>query len=121
MDSLQYLVRQLDIHPKLLSKLSLMTIHNFIRLCASLRNDILLVQRADHNPVTPPLFLPPTIQQFLAQSLDIPLETVADCWTVLKALCWDDTYTSRLSISTEDVFRKHGVDKGLSAYSQLSP
>ena len=97
MDSLCELFVKLQPYPNLRAQLSLSQIWRFITHAALLKKDIILTQSARHDPMQPPQFLPPAIEEYLSKLLNLDSRLVEDCWTVLRDLVWNDDYIQDLN------------------------
>lgn len=71
-----------------LRELSLPQVNTFIDLTASLHRSIQLVQPAVEPSGEAPTILPPSIIDFLAESVQIPHASVSICWLALKDIVW---------------------------------
>lgn len=118
-DSLSSILNRFVTTKVLFERLTLAKVHSFIVHAARLRNDILLTQPAAVSLDDIPAFLPTSIQAFLCELIDIPIELVPDCWTALKDLVWDARYVNALVESIDVGFMRHGIQKGLRAYYPL--
>jgi hypothetical protein len=97
-----------------LSSLNLNQIIRAISLARCLRHDIELPQplQVDHSGA--PAFLPLAISDFLAESLEIPVENVKNLWTVIKNDVWEAPSTEEDSKLNEECFRRYGWKRELS-------
>ena len=64
-----------------------------------------------------PEHLPPSVSQFLTNSLDIPSHCIQECWAVFKDVIWDHPTVDQVKQAEKDAFRLHGKQCGLSEYS----
>lgn len=86
----------------------------FLRLASLVKNDILLCQPSKMPGTSVPLVLPPSVSEFLAESVGIiPKEDVAKHWAVLKDEVWSMTGVE-VCEEDEKAFRAHGWKRGLS-------
>lgn len=108
-DSLSSILNRFVTTKVLFERLTLAKVHSFIVHAARLRNDILLTQPAAVSLDDIPAFLPTSIQAFLCELIDIPIELVPDCWTALKDLVWDARYVNALVESIDVGFMRHGL------------
>ena len=88
----------------------------FTNIAACLKNDIILVQAADHFPDKPPLALPPSIIVFLGRACDLSHSAVVDFWDSLKETVWE--HDPVFDQSVEDLFQIHGRDLGFRESSE---
>lgn len=101
-------------------ELSLTHLVQFIIFCSVLKRDILLTQKAGHNPELAPEFLPTVVQQLLAKVLGAPAQSVQQCWTALRELVWNTDTAEMLRQGPEAAFKAHGHSAGLSECSKDS-
>ena len=120
-DSLGDILNRFVQTPLLLEKLTLAKVHTFIIHAARLKNDIQLAQPSSVSHTDIPAFLPASVQAFLSELTDIPILLVPHCWTVLKDLVWNAQYVSALTEGVEAGFMRHGISKGLGAFSVVFP
>jgi len=116
MTGIQRVCGLLAIHPRL-GSLTLSQLLTALQLCCCLKRDISLPQpisksNYDHAPA----FLPPTIQEFLSEVLELDIEDVDSLWGIIKDDVWElpteeETYKLR-----EKYFQKYGWKRELSAY-----
>ena len=113
--TIQRVFEQLTIHPALRA----LTTEKFltaINLCRSLKRDISLPQPVSENHDHPPMFLPPSIHEFLSDVLDMSADGVGYLWDVIKEDVWE-LPTEEVSCKLqEDYFRQYGWKRELSAY-----
>jgi hypothetical protein len=111
------------VHP-VLKNISVNQIFAFLQLCSCLKNNILLAQPVTVPITSAPGFLPPSIADFLAESIGIPNECVADCWSLFKDDAWSIPESAEMMELDEQAFRlhgwKHGISKGNSSVEILS-
>lgn len=98
-----------------LSSLTLNQIIRAISLARCLQHDIELPQplQVDHDSGAP-AFLPLAIADFLAESLEIPVENIKDLWTVIKDDVWEAPSREEDSKLNEECFRRYGWKRELS-------
>ena len=116
MDSLAELLVKLQPYPGLRDELSLSQLWKFITHAALLKKDISLAQHAKHDPSSPPPFLPPVVQTYLSQLLNLNEQLVEECWNVLQDIVWNDDYVAALQEDPEVAFRSFGIQHGLSVF-----
>ena len=116
MNSLSTILQRLNQHPALLEHLTLSNLHSFIVHAARAKHDIILAQPSTQPVHIPPQFLPTSIQHFLSNITGIPVIFVPTCWLVVCDLVWSDDYISKTQSNPHQVFAKHGLEKGLSAW-----
>ena len=119
MDNLQHIIERLEQHSGLMPSLSVSGLLQFVKHASQLKKDIALTMRVSLDHIIPPVSLPPSIHLFLSQATSIEEAHIQPCWDALKDLCWDEEYHARLEEHPENAFRRHGVDKGLSASTCL--
>lgn len=95
-----------------LKDVSLTQIMTFTRLLSVLKNDISLLQPINISPDDAPDFLPPTIAAFASEATGVKLESIPNCWDMLKDDVWS-LPRPELSADEEDLFRKHGWKVGI--------
>jgi len=104
--------------------LTLNQIIRAISLARCLRHDIELPQplEEEHSGASAPAFLPLAIADFLAESLEIPVENIKDLWTVIKDDVWDAPSAEEDSKLNEGCFRRYGWKRELSRdFLSISP
>ena len=116
MDSLRHVVHSLEQYPGLADRLSLSQIYHFIRQLVLVKNHIILVQPASISPSSPPDYLPSSVIEFLAVSVELDPEAVVQCWDVFKHLAWDSGYMAVLEENPRDTSRCFGDSFGLRAF-----
>lgn len=72
-----------------LNHLSIGQVMSFITRASSVKLDIQLVQPAQSDHSVAPDVLPPSVAEFLSESVGIPLEHVQECWDLLKGVVWE--------------------------------
>ena len=99
-----------------LSSLTLNQIIRAISLARCLRHDIELPQppQEERSGASAPAFLPPAISDFLAESLEIPVDNIRDLWTVIRDDVWDAPSAEEDSKLNEECFRRYGWKRELS-------
>jgi hypothetical protein len=113
MSSIVDLLTALNNH-KTLKKLSLSQVLQFLTTTACLKHDINIVQPTKGLSDTAPEFLSISIQQFLSESVNVPLDCIPNAWSILKDYAWSILLLTD-AIKRESVgFRQYGWDKGLS-------
>lgn len=109
-------LRVLEQNPAAFRGITLENLMKFVIYAGKLKNDILIVQPAEHPPLEPPDHLPRSIESFLNQACGLVDDQVSHCWAIVKDMVWSE----EPSISEEQnttAFREHGYDKGISRYS----
>jgi hypothetical protein len=101
-------------HSHVLGNETLPIIMTFVMLTSRLKNEILIVQPANHQPDDPPLVLPPAIVSFLSSACNLSNQLTVDFWDSLKETVWKTAICNTSVI--EDLFRVHGKDLGFRVY-----
>jgi hypothetical protein len=104
-----------------LRQLTVAQLFSFISYASLLKQDIQLPQPSTLG-ATPgaPRVLPLSISEFLADSTEIPLEYISDCWVVLKDVVWGFPETRERERKLLESFRLFGWKRGLSKWSPLT-
>jgi len=102
--------RQEELH-----SLEIANLFRFVIYASRLKNDILLVQAAEHSPDTAPQLLPASVRTFLSAVCGFSLEMTDLCWTGLKGVIWSNSFTR--TIESLDGFKEHGERHGLGLFS----
>jgi hypothetical protein len=116
---LEALLQALKDHENL-QQLSLDKILTFITRASMLKRDIMQPQPLSVPIDVAPERLPPSVSQFLSNSLDLPPDYTRECWTIFKDVIWDHPMANEAKQVEKDAFRVHGMKCGLSEYSCLS-
>lgn len=93
------------------SSISLSAVLRFISLTEQIKNDIILVQLGDYNPLFPPDNLSNGIIKFLAASCDIREADVPIYWSMLKSAVW--TGFASMQVNNVTCFELHGHKLGI--------
>jgi hypothetical protein len=120
MDRLLGVIESLAKHP-VLHLLSLQQLIELLTLISRLKRSILLAKCAAEPTDEPPDILPRLIQRFIAESIGIKIQAIADAWSILKGYAWTMPTISECAEREKEAFRSHGWNKGLSECSQCSP
>jgi hypothetical protein len=79
-----------------------------------MRHDIELPQPLkERSGASAPAFLPLAISDFLAESLEIPVENIKDLWTVIKDDVWDTPSAEGDSKLNKECFGRYGWKREL--------
>jgi hypothetical protein len=113
MDQLLGVIESLAKHP-ILHLLSLQQLIELLTLISQLKRSILLVKHAAEPTNEPPDILPCLIQRFIAESIRIEIQAIADAWSILKGYAWTMPTISECAEQEKEAFRSHGWNKGLS-------
>jgi len=97
-----------------LRQLPLDKVLSFITRASVLKRDIMQPQPSSVSIDMAPIYLPPSVSQFLGDSLDMPPDCVHDCWAVFKDVIWDHPASNEAKRVETDAFRVHGKKCGLS-------
>lgn len=95
-------------------ELQLGTLFQFLSLSTRIRNDILLVQPAAHNPEEPPPFLSWGVIAFLSVACSLSAESIKTCWAALKNIVWSGVLDCPDDMSTLRIFEQYGHRHGFS-------
>jgi len=115
MSEFQRLFEVFRSHPYLSASLTLDNVVRFVVYATRLRNDIMLVQPADHPPECVPTFLPHSVQGFLSESCAVPLDFIPHLWGALRETVWGGTFGQFLEKEPHlSVFMQYGHNYGLS-------
>jgi len=106
-------LQQVWAHP-VLKELSLNQIFAFLRLCSLLKNDIQLAQPLAVPITSAPDILPPSVSDFIAESIGIPNECMTNCWRMFKDDAWSMPDSVEMTEQDEQVFRSNGWKCGIS-------
>jgi hypothetical protein len=101
---------------KTLQQLSLSTILSFISRASMLKHDIMQPQPLSVPTDMAPKCLPPSVSQFLGDSLMIRPDHVHECWAIFKDVIWDHPTADEARQVDKDAFKVHGNKYGLSEY-----
>lgn len=112
MAAIAIILLRLATHP-LLQSLTLEQVTTFVQLGSLLKRDIQQPQPVSQTGATAPDVLPPSVSQFLANAVGIPLECMDYCWDVLKDEVWE-SLEMPATTHDEDLFRLYGWKVGLS-------
>ncbi len=112
---IEVLLEQLKAHNALCC-LSLGQVMSFVTRAAALKRDIMQPQPLSVPVDHAPDHLPPSVSQFLGDSVGIPSEYIHDCWKILKDTVWDHPSPEETKRADSDAFRVHGQNRGLSTY-----
>ena len=115
-DDLKALSILLSSDPLLYNQISLNKIIHFIILMSKLKNDIILTQPGDRSASEAAVILPPSIEAFLGEALDIQKEHLLKLWEVLKDTIWRLDTSEFLGDQQEMVYQAHGYQYGISKY-----
>ena len=103
--------------PSLSAGLTLDQVVRFIVYATRLRDDIVLVQPANHPPECVPDFLPHSVQGFLSDACSIHLDFIPSLWGALRDTVWGGTFGKFLEKEPHmSVFSQHGHNHGLSMF-----
>jgi len=103
--------------PSLSACLTLDQVVHFVVYATRLRNDILLVQPADHLPERVPDFLPHSVEGFLSEACSIHLDFIPALWGALRETVWGGTFGKFLEKEPHlSAFSQHGHNHGLSMF-----
>lgn len=102
-----------------LKELTLSQVNTFIELAASLRRSIQLVQPAAEPSGEAPTILPPSIIDFLAESVQIPLGSVPVCWLALKDIVWQHPLSEERASTYEKLYVDFGWKRDISECSNM--
>jgi hypothetical protein len=103
-----------------LKALSLSQVLQFLTTVACLKRDIAIVQPSeDQVSDAAPEFLSISIQNFLSESVNIPLDSIPAAWDILKEHAWSISPLADRIQHESSAFRKYGWDKGLSECPSL--
>jgi hypothetical protein len=106
--------------PSLSAGLTLDQVVCFVVYATCLRNDILLVQPADHLPEHVPDFLPHSVESFLSQACSIHVEFIPALWGALHETVWRGTFGKFLEKEPHlSVFSQYGHNHGLCMFFVL--
>lgn len=109
---------RLSEHPSLCKILTLDHILRFLSLSSRLVRDINLIQPTSVSASKQaPEFLPPTIAEFLSQSLELSLEEVQQCWDVFGDIVWALPGVKEQEDIVERLFEEHGHPLGVGELS----
>ncbi len=109
------LVELLQTRQEELHSLEFLNLFRFVIYASRLKDDILLVQPAEHSPDTAPQLLPASVRAFLSNVCGFSLEMTDLCWTGLKGVVWSNSCV-RMTESF-DGFKEHGERHGLGLFS----
>ena len=83
--------------------------------CASLLKDIILLAQPNTVPIsTAPLFLPPSITDFLATSFDVTSDNIDVLWASIKHTVWALPTEDEKGAASDAIFQKFGSQLGFS-------
>ena len=104
--------------PSLSTGLTLDQVLQFVVYAIRLRNDIVLVQPADHLPERVPDFLPHSVEGFLSEACSIHLDlSIPALWGALRETVWGGTFGKFLKKEPHlSAFAQHGHNHGLSMF-----
>ncbi|KAJ7668842.1 hypothetical protein B0H17DRAFT_1335884 [Mycena rosella] len=108
-------------HPDVLKQLSFIQILRFTRVLSLVKNNIIICQPVSIPTTEAPTVLPPQIIVFVANSVGIQQECVADCCNVLKEEIWELPHPEKLSEEEAELFRQHGWKRGLTSLTLYPP
>ena len=93
--------------------ISFETVLSFITRASTLKRDIMQPQPLSVPIDQAPEYLPPSMSQFLSDSLAIHSDHVHVCWGIFKDVIWDQPTPSEVRQADKDAFRIHGTKRGL--------
>lgn len=96
----------------LAQSLTIEKIMDFIRLGTLLKEEILALQRDDHDPADSPSDLPANIRQFLSSATEIQEAFIDGCWGALREVIWNYDANAQASFAFE--FEAYGHSNTLS-------
>lgn len=100
--------------PSLSASLTLDRVVRFVVYATSLRNDIVLVQPANHLPERVPDFLPHSVEAFLSEACLIDLDLIPALWGALSETVWGGNFEKFLEKEPHlSVFSQYGHNHGL--------
>ena len=85
-----------------------------------LKRDIMQPQPLSIPTEMAPKCLPPSVSQFLGDSLMLRPDHVRECWAIFKDVIWDHPTADKARRADNDAFKVHGNKCGLSEYSRNS-
>jgi hypothetical protein len=97
-----------------LQQLPLDKVLSFIMRASVLKRDIMQPQPSSVLIDMAPTRLPPSVSQFLSDSLDLPPDCIHDCWAAFKDVVWDYPTSNEVKKAETEAFRVHGKKCGLS-------
>jgi len=101
--------------PSLSAGLTLGQVVCFVVYAICLRDDVMLVQPADHPPEHVPDFLPHLVQAFLSEACSIHLDFIPHLWGALCETVWGGTFGNFLKKEPHmSAFSQHGHNHRLS-------
>ena len=105
--------------PDALQGITLKGLMRFVVYTGKLKNDILLVQLADHPSLVPPPVLPKSITMFLAKACDMSnVDQVYTCWDLLKDMIWGEE--PEADDTDNAIFEQHGYSMGISTFPLIT-
>jgi hypothetical protein len=107
--------------PSLSADLTLDQVVRFVVYATRLRDDILLVQPANHPPERVPDFLPHSVQGFLSEACSIHLDFIPPLWGALSETVWGGKFEKFLEKEDHiSAFSQYGHNHGLSIFFSLN-
>jgi hypothetical protein len=107
--------------PSLSADLTLDQVVRFVVYATRLRDDILLVQPANHPPERVPDFLPHSVQGFLSEACSIHLDFIPPLWGALSETVWGGKFGKFLEKEDHiSAFSQYGHNHGLSIFFSLN-
>ncbi|KAF8075908.1 hypothetical protein FPV67DRAFT_1649010 [Lyophyllum atratum] len=101
--------------------LSITQLITFVRLASRLKNDIILCQPITISTISAPAILPPTVTDFLADSVGIPTKDVPHHWMQYRDEIWIMGSSHETHEEDEQAFRVHGWKRGLGSLTLYPP
>ena len=111
-------LRQLAAH-EVLRNITAVQLSRLFGLIACLKRDIAVPQPLTEAADCPPTFMPVAISEFLAESLEIPLEFIQDLWEIVRKEAWDSPHRDEPDKDDEECFRRFGWKRELSGIHVL--
>ena len=111
-----------DIHQRLLEQpglagaIKMDTAMRFVRLAASLKRDIVHVQKPTYDLSLPPPSLPQNIHTFLGSAVNLSDDFVTGCWRAFKTTVWSYDAKGHSSMADSLLFYKYGRNQHLGMY-----
>jgi hypothetical protein len=100
-------LQQVQAHPVLM-ELPLYQIFVFLWLCSLMKNDIQLTQPLAVCITSAPDILPPSVSDFLAESIGIPNECMTGCSRMSKDDAWSMPDSTEMTEQNEQAFHSNG-------------
>ena len=102
-----------------LKDLNAKQLQDFITRASLLKREILQTQPSNLTTVIPEV-LPPSVVEFLSESIDLPFNAVQSYWSVLKETVWAMPTPKDFRAEDKIAFKDYGWKRGLGAYNQLA-